>query len=270
MKFWNFELFTSLPSLHLLLCFPSDAVDAERRGRRPRAAPSSRPQPFHVPGSSRSISAPPRGAISLRARRGSTPSRHDEAVPSRPTAHHPLPSLVPSICFTSELSTSPSAPLPAPSAGPSLSRRPEPPPTPLAPPLLRPPRSSSLRPSSRPTDPPDSSPTLRWCSPTCSPPPRPAGNAAAADQSVAGRPSPRRGHHRPPSRAPSPSKGSSCAPLAFPQWGPHRRSLSSPGKAASYLLCSFPVQGPALRRNRSPGGQAQKRHELKTANFENT
>ena len=117
MKFWNFELFTSLPSLHLLLCFPSDAVDAERRGRRPRAAPSSRPQPFHVPGSSRSISAPPRGAISLRARRGSTPSRHDEAVTTRPAAPRLLPSPFPPLWPVQQTCSTPS---------PLLSLSPEP------------------------------------------------------------------------------------------------------------------------------------------------
>ena len=61
MKFWNFELFTSLPS-------PPSPSSVSRR--RPRAAPSPRPQPSPIPGFSRKLSASPRGATSLRARRG--------------------------------------------------------------------------------------------------------------------------------------------------------------------------------------------------------
>ena len=269
----NFSLSFSLPSLLSL----SPPLSRARLSRAVGRVPSARPGRLPATWFAQTGHLNPLGLATrrhpVRARRGPPPRRHGDAVRARPTAPRPFSRLDSPRVFPRSSGTFPTRPSPllSPSATP---REPLLPGTAAAAAISAAapssPWSSPLHPFPRQTDPVASSLDLCWCSPTCSPPPRPAGNAAAADQSAAGRPSPRRGHHRPPSRAPSPSKGSSCAPLAFPQWGPHRRSLSSPGKAAPYLLCSFPVQGPALRRNRSPGGQAQKRHELKTANFENT
>jgi hypothetical protein len=202
-----------------------------------------------------------------RARRGSTPSRHDEAVPSLPSAHHPLLSILPSICFTSELSTSPSTPLPAPRAEPSPPRRPELPPPPFAPPAPWLPRSSPFRPSSRSTDPLDSSTSPPRTSYTRPPPPFPSGTPPPPVQFAAGRPFSRRGHHGPRPRVPSPSKGSSCSPLSFPLRIPRRRRPCVQEMAPPLLLC-FAARGLPGEEAKSPGGQMQKRHKLKTANFD--
>ena len=110
MKFWNFELFTSLPSLHLLLCFPSDAVDAERRGRRPHAAPSSRPQPFPHPWFLPKPLDLATRRRSLPARREWTPNRHDDDVPSRPTRASSS-ALLSTLPFASQASSLPPPPL---------------------------------------------------------------------------------------------------------------------------------------------------------------
>ena len=110
MKFWNFELFTSLPPLHLFLCFPSDAVDAERRGRRPRAAPSSRPQPFPRPWFLPKPLDLATRRRSLHARREWTPNRHDDVVPSRPTRASSS-TLLSTLPFASQASSLPPPPL---------------------------------------------------------------------------------------------------------------------------------------------------------------
>ena len=107
MKFWNFELFTSLPSLHLLLCF---SVDAERRGRRPRAAPSSRSQPFPRPWFLPKPLDLATRRRSLHARREWTPNSHDDDVPSRPTRASSS-ALLATLPFASQASSLPPPPL---------------------------------------------------------------------------------------------------------------------------------------------------------------
>ena len=96
---------TPSPSL-----FPSDAVDAERRGRRPRAAPSSRPQPFHRPWFLPKPLDLATRRRSLHARREWTPNRHDDDVPSRPTRASSS-SLLATIPFASQASSLPPPPL---------------------------------------------------------------------------------------------------------------------------------------------------------------
>jgi len=178
---------------------------------------------------SRSLSASPRGAISLRARRGRPSTRHgdEHAEPCRAPLRR---SLAPSALLSSLPFASQTSPLPLPPLSSLLqapgrafrgvqSRRCPP----FAPPLPRPSRSSLLRPSSCPTDPTASSLTLRWCSPTRSPTPKPAGTPPPQAQSAAGRPSPRRRPLRPSRAQPRPPLGPSRPPLAPPPIPPRRR-----------------------------------------------
>src|SRR6185436_7892563 len=59
--------------------------------RRSSPFAAGRPSPLRAPGAFLELLESPRVAVHLRARRGSTPSRHDEAVTTRPTAPRLLP-----------------------------------------------------------------------------------------------------------------------------------------------------------------------------------
>ena len=114
---------------------------------------------------------------------------------------------------------------------------------PFALPIPRLPRSSLLRPSSCPTDPTASSLTLRWCSPTRSPTPKPAGTPPPQAQSAAGRPSPRRRPLRPSQPQPKPPRGRARPPLAFPPPGPCCRRPQAPESGRPKLPCFKPQPG---------------------------
>ena len=175
---------------------------------------------------------------------------------TRPTAPHPRLTLE----SPRPLSPRRMLALPSPSSPPCAQKSPSRAPCPRGRPppaitavVVCSPRSSLPHPSSRPNDPVASFLGLHRFSPTRLPPSRAAGPPPPRSRPPLSAPSPWSHHCRPPSRAPRPSRGSPRSPLAFPQWGPHRRSLSSPGKATPFFLCSSPDQGPALRRNRSSG-----------------
>ena len=178
------------------------------------------------------------------ARRGRPSARHGDE-PAEP-CRAPIPrSLAPSAVLSSLPFAPQTSPLPPPLL-PSLLQAPNRAPRsvqsrhrlPLAPPPHRLPRSSLLRPSSRPSNPAASTPTLRWCSLTHSPTPKPAGTPPPQAQSTAGRPSPRSRRLGPPPREPRTPRGAAQSPLPFPQLFPHRRSLSSPENGRPTLLCS--------------------------------
>src|SRR6185503_10196698 len=118
MKFWNFKLFTSLPSP------PSPSSVSLRDGvavspsamRRSLTVPPALP----IPGLSRKLSAPPRGATSLCARRGwplDAPRRRCAEPCRAPSLHLPC-ALAPFlacvlISFSSPLSTRQPDPCPS-------------------------------------------------------------------------------------------------------------------------------------------------------------
>ena len=150
----NFDLITKLPHHHLPSLFPVHGV-AVSPPARPRAAPSPLPRPC----SSQSISAPPRGTPSLRARRGRPSTRHgdEHAKPCRAPLRSSLAAsaLLSSLPFASQTSPLPPPLLPfllhAPNRAPrGVQSRPLLAISAAAP---RSPRSSPLRPSSCPTSP---------------------------------------------------------------------------------------------------------------------
>ena len=105
----------------------------------------------------------------------------------------------------------------------SLSREYRLPWPPLASPLAGLPWSSLLHPSSRPTNPAKSFLDIRWCSPTHSPPPRPAAPPLPPPTAAAGVLLRGEIPSRPPQPRPRPSTGPSRRPLAPPPIPPRRR-----------------------------------------------
>ena len=235
------SIFLSL-SLSLLSLPPLFLLSRGRRpgqGRRPRAVLTS-PHPWLLRDASRPLHAAPSPCTHAEdcRRRATATNEPSSAVHLFPNPLAPSPGSFPSPCCANGSPPSPSAPLPAPRAELSPPQRPEPPPPAISAAAPRLPRSSLLRPSSRPSNPAASTPTLRWCSLTHSPTPKPAGTPPPQAQSTAGRPSPRSRRLGPPPREPRTPRGAAQSPLPFPQLFPHRRSLSSPENGRPTLLCS--------------------------------
>ena len=237
----------NLSLLYLFLSLPPlSALDAEADGHGPRphraTSRSSRSLLKLLIATRRHLLArTPRTAVGVPRRRTS------RAVPCTfsPTRSRPRLALSPPLAAQTGLLPPPLLPslLHAPSRalrGIQSRRR-----LPFAPPIPRLPWSSLLRLSSRPSNPAASTPTLRWCSPTRSPTPQPAGTPPPPAQFAAGRPSPRRRPLRPSQLQPKPPRGRAHPPLAFPPPGPRRRRPQAPESGRPKLPCFKPRPGTA-------------------------